>query len=70
MGKVFIGVIAQYYDNTGAFLIPYVLNLIFTGLPLFFFELSLGQYASSSPIALWSIVPLFQGRFPHTSIMK
>ena len=47
--------------HPGAFLIPYVLNLIFTGLPLFFFELSLGQYASSSPIALWSISPLFQG---------
>ena len=45
----------------GAFLIPYFLNLVFTGLPLFFFELSLGQFAQSSPIALWSVIPLFQG---------
>ena len=34
---------------------------MFTGLPLFFFELSLGQFAQSSPIALWSVIPLFQG---------
>ena len=47
--------------SSGAFLIPYFTNLVFTGLPLFFFELSLGQYARSSPIALWSVIPLFQG---------
>jgi len=50
-----------YKNGGGAFLIPYFLNLVFTGLPLFFFELSLGQFAQSSPIALWSVIPLFQG---------
>jgi len=50
-----------YKNGGGAFLIPYFTNLVFTGLPLFFFELSLGQYARSSPIALWSVIPLFQG---------
>jgi len=45
----------------GAFLIPYCLNIILTGIPLFFFELSFGQFASQSPIAIWSVVPLFQG---------
>ena len=49
------------FQCSGAFLIPYFTNLAFTGLPLFFFELSLGQYASSSPIALWRVIPLFQG---------
>jgi len=50
-----------YQHGGGAFLIPYALNLVFTGLPLFYFELSLGQYAKSSPISLWSICPAFKG---------
>lgn len=50
-----------YRNGGGAFLIPYVLNLFFIGLPLVFFELSLGQFSRSSPIALWSICPLFKG---------
>ena len=46
---------------TGAFLIPYVIMLFCTGVPLFFFELTLGQFTSRGPIAIWSVCPLFQG---------
>ncbi|GFW19438.1 sodium- and chloride-dependent glycine transporter 1 [Trichonephila clavipes] len=35
--------------------------LIFVGLPLFFLELSFGQYAGEGPITIWKISPLFQG---------
>lgn len=33
------------------------------GLPLFYFELSLGQFASLGPITIWKIVPLFRGEY-------
>jgi len=45
----------------GAFLIPYALNIFLTGIPLFFFELAFGQFASQSPVSIWCISPLFQG---------
>ncbi|XP_071539610.1 sodium- and chloride-dependent glycine transporter 2-like isoform X5 [Panulirus ornatus] len=35
--------------------------LSITGLPLFFFELSLGQFGREGPITIWKVVPLFQG---------
>ena len=45
----------------GAFLIPYVLSLVFMGIPVFLFEMSAGQFSSEGPIAVWKICPLFQG---------
>ncbi|XP_043199073.1 sodium- and chloride-dependent glycine transporter 1-like [Amphibalanus amphitrite] len=50
-----------YQNGGGAFLIPYVIMLFCTGVPLFFFELTLGQFTSRGPIAVWSVCPLFQG---------
>nr|XP_027214213.1 sodium- and chloride-dependent glycine transporter 1-like isoform X2 [Penaeus vannamei] len=50
-----------YRNGGGAFLIPYFSMLCITGLPLFFFELSFGQYGQEGPITIWKAVPLFQG---------
>ena len=45
----------------GAFLIPYVIMLALAGLPLFFMELAIGQFASLGPTGVFKISPLFKG---------
>ncbi|XP_070572803.1 sodium-dependent serotonin transporter-like [Ptychodera flava] len=49
-------------NGGGAFLIPYCIMAVFGGVPLFYMELSLGQYHHSGAISLWSkICPIFKG---------
>ncbi|XP_072023951.1 LOW QUALITY PROTEIN: sodium- and chloride-dependent neutral and basic amino acid transporter B(0+)-like [Amphiura filiformis] len=50
-----------YSNGGGAFLIPYVIMLMFAGIPLFFLELSIGQYGSNGPIRCWRSVPAIRG---------
>ncbi|XP_067937743.1 sodium- and chloride-dependent glycine transporter 1-like [Watersipora subatra] len=50
-----------YKNGGGAFLIPYCLMMVFAGMPLFFMELSFGQFAATGVINIWSINPLFKG---------
>ncbi|XP_067663048.1 sodium- and chloride-dependent glycine transporter 2-like [Haliotis asinina] len=50
------------YKNGGAtFLIPYAIMLVIAGLPLFFLELAVGQFASEGPITVWKVSPAFHG---------
>ncbi|XP_037534851.1 sodium- and chloride-dependent neutral and basic amino acid transporter B(0+) [Nematolebias whitei] len=50
-----------YKNGGGAFLIPYFMMLVVTGIPLFFLESAFGQFCSQGPINVWRSVPLLQG---------
>ena len=47
----------------GAFLIPYAIMLLFIGIPCFFLEITIGQYAAMGPVTIYSnLSPLFKGK--------
>ncbi|XP_070185337.1 sodium- and chloride-dependent glycine transporter 1-like [Littorina saxatilis] len=50
-----------YRNGGGAFLIPYVICLIFMGIPLFALEISFGQFVAKGPISCWDVNPLAKG---------
>ncbi|KTF92087.1 hypothetical protein cypCar_00044507 [Cyprinus carpio] len=52
----------RLYPLPGAFFIPYLIFLFTCGIPVFFLEVSLGQFTSEGGITCWrKISPLFEG---------
>ncbi|KAK3106218.1 hypothetical protein FSP39_015393 [Pinctada imbricata] len=48
-------------NGGGAFLIPFIILLFTLGLPLFFVEVSLGQFSGKGIYGVWNICPIFKG---------
>ncbi|KAM7134269.1 LOW QUALITY PROTEIN: plexin-B3-like [Macrochelys suwanniensis] len=50
-----------YKNGGGVFLIPYLLIAVLGGVPIFFLEISLGQFMKAGSINVWNVAPLFKG---------
>ncbi|KAG7162061.1 sodium-dependent nutrient amino acid transporter 1-like [Homarus americanus] len=61
LGNVWRFPMTAYENGGGAFLIPYLVVLIFIGRPLYFMELALGQFSSSGSVKVWKMVPAVKG---------
>ena len=54
-----------YENGGGAFLIPYILVLIFVGKPLYYMELCMGQFSSYGSVKVWHMVPGLRGELQN-----
>jgi len=61
LGNVWRFPFTAYQNGGGAFLIPYLIVLIFIGRPIYYLEMCIGQFASSGQVKIWSVAPLFKG---------
>ncbi|XP_067944675.1 sodium- and chloride-dependent taurine transporter-like [Watersipora subatra] len=58
-----------YKNGGGAFLLPYFIMVVLAGIPMFFLEVSIGQFMSAGGIKVWNISPLFSGIGYATTII-
>jgi len=61
LGNIWRFPVTAYENGGGAFLIPYLIVLIFVGRPIYFLELCLGQFCSQSQVKVWRCNPFFKG---------
>ncbi|XP_045102699.1 sodium-dependent nutrient amino acid transporter 1-like isoform X2 [Portunus trituberculatus] len=61
LGNIWRFPITAFQNGGGAFLIPYLIVLIFIGRPLYFLEMSIGQFSSFTCVKVWRMVPAAKG---------
>ena len=63
LGNVWRFPSTAFKNGGGAFLIPYVIVLLFIGKPLYFLEMILGQFSSRGSVKVWAVTPIVKGKF-------
>lgn len=70
LGNIWRFPFTAYENGGGAFLIPYIIVLILIGKPIYYMEMSLGQFSSRSSVKVWKLSPLFKGQYIYIIYME
>lgn len=63
LGNIWRFPFTAYENGGGAFLIPYIIVLIIIGKPMYYLEMTLGQFMSGGSVKIWEVNPLMKGEF-------
>ena len=61
LGNVWRFPFTCYENGGGCFLIVYLIVLTLIGRPIYFLELTIGQFSSSGQLRVWKMVPILKG---------
>jgi solute carrier family 6 amino acid transporter-like protein 5/7/9/14 len=62
LGNIWRFPFIAFNNGGGAFLIPYLIVLFVIGKPMFFLEVSIGQFVSGGPVKVWALSPALKGK--------
>ncbi|KAG8226533.1 hypothetical protein J437_LFUL007874 [Ladona fulva] len=60
LGNLWRFPVTAFENGGGAFLIPYIIVLFVIGKPIYFMEMTLGQFCSCGQVKVWEIAPAFR----------
>lgn len=64
LGNIWRFPFTAYENGGGAFLIPYIIVLLIIGRPLYYMEMSLGQFSSRGNVKMFeSFTPAIKGQY-------
>jgi hypothetical protein len=62
LGNVWRFPFTAYENGGGAFLLPYLIVLLVIGRPIYFLEMTIGQFSQVGPVGVWALAPFFKGK--------
>ncbi|XP_063704592.1 sodium-dependent nutrient amino acid transporter 1-like isoform X2 [Culicoides brevitarsis] len=61
LGNIWRFPFTAFENGGGAFLIPYIIVLLVIGKPMYYLEMTMGQFSSNGAVKMWDVIPILRG---------
>uniref|UniRef100_A0A336KAS2 Transporter n=1 Tax=Culicoides sonorensis TaxID=179676 RepID=A0A336KAS2_CULSO len=61
LGNIWRFPFTAFENGGGAFLIPYIVVLLIIGKPMYYLEMTMGQFSSNGSVKMWDVIPILRG---------